>query len=696
MKLVRRPLALAAVLSATALTAGAAAPVFAAVSTSATSGVSVSDTETIQVYTNADGKVDNQRVYEQLVLTGHGQADVANPVSTDGLRNLDGFGGLHVQDGKQIVDTTVDGEKRYRTVSNFTGQLPLKVSVAYELDGKPVTASQVVGKSGHLKVTYTVENTSGVDTPLTYKDGSGKTVTKTVSVPIPMVATLATTTPDTYRNVTSSDANMGGDGHGGMMLNFTMTLLPPVGPATSTVSYEADITDGAIPRAELTGLPVDPLTNPTFSSAAKQYKSGADQGIQLTDGANQLNGGLVQLHDGASQLLSGILQLHDGAGQLSSGLTKTAVPGADQLADGTTQLADGGKQLKDGLDQLKSKAPQLADGVYQIRDGQKALAKGLTQLYNGVQALPAKVKKQVSADPNYKLLMASLPALLASSSKGHDDLTALLPKLQSDAAALDTLPGLTKDQQAAADELDAAVGAKGPIASATGALGGDAFLLGQLKDQLPGMIDQITAGIHDELLAGIGTPVCPPGASKDPKKMTLRCGSAQLVDGTEQLAAAVPQLTDGVDQLDAGAGQLSTGLGQANDGAHQLASGLGGAADGAGQIDAGLGQAAGGAPKIVDGLKQASDDGAQKIASAGDDTAKSYGEMYAEISAGAQRAHNAMAIGAPAGATGLTAYDYIIQGADGQSGRDVNRGLMAGGVLVVGAGGFLLRRRFFA
>ena len=363
MKLVRRPLALAAVLSATALATGATVPVFAANSAPATSGVSVSDTETVQVYTNADGKIDTKRVYEQLVLTGHGQANVANPVSTDGLRNLDGFGGVKVQDGKQIVDTAVDGEQKYRTVSNYTGQLPFKITVAYTLDGKPVTADQVVGKSGHLKVTYTVENTSGVDTPLTYKDGNGKTVTKTVNVPTPMVATLALTTPDTYRNVTSPDASMGGDGHGGMMLNFTMTLLPPIGPASSTVSYEADITNGVIPRAELTGLPVDPLSNPTFSSAAKQYKAGAAQGIQLTGGAGQINGGLVQLSDGASQLLSGLLKLHTGAGQLSSGLAGSAVPGAQKLADGTSQLDDGGKKLKDGLDQLKAKAPELADGV---------------------------------------------------------------------------------------------------------------------------------------------------------------------------------------------------------------------------------------------------------------------------------------------------------------------------------------------
>ena len=52
-----------------------------------------------------------------------------------------------------------------------------------------------------------------------------------------------------------------------------------------------------------------------------------------------------------------------------------------------------------------------------------------------------------------------------------------------------------------------------------------------------------------------------------------------------------------------------------------------------------------------------------------------------------------MAYGAPAGAIGLTAYDWIIQGADGHGTRERDRMLMLGGVLLLGGGGTLLRRR---
>lgn len=537
---------------------------------------------------------------------------------------------------------------------------------------------------------------------------------------------------------------MGGDGHGGTQMQFTLTLLPPVGPAKSTFGYSADITEGVVPRAELSALPVDPLASPTFSSAANSYKGGADTGVQLTGGALQMDAGLLKLRGGASDLVAGLIKLHDGAGQLSQGLAETAVPGAKKLADGTTQLNAGGKQLKDGagqlsdgLQQLKSKAPQLGDGVGQLYAGQKSLADGLTQLYNGVSSLPQSVKEQVNADSSYKQLLGALSAVVNGIGSDSDTqsllggLTALQHGLDQAADALadasskiaGVLPSDPSDPSyvplaTAKGEVDAArtgvtTGGSGQpsadaaIASMKHALdhtcsGTDCGMkqaLQLVQVGVPILVTKLSKTISEQLTAAIGTP--DPGC--DPTK-TLRCGAAALVAGGKQLDDAVPQLTKGVNQLAAGgtkladgAGDLSDGLGQADDGAHKLADGLGTAADGAGQIDDGLGKASDGAPQLVDGAKQLSEQGSQKIAEAGQQTAQNYGEMYAELVAGAKRAQTgSMAVGAPQGATAMTAYDFIITGADGQGSRNATRSMLAGGLLVVSAGGLLLRRRFLA
>ena len=151
------PLRVAAVAGvASVIAAAMVSPAYAA-----DGNVKVVNTETVQVYTSPTGQVQTRRVYEQLALTGKGAVDLQNPISTDNLRNLDGFGGFDVKDGEQITRTTVDGEKKLRSVSDYNGKLPLNVSVEYLLDGKNVKPGDVVGESGKLKVQYTVENVTG-------------------------------------------------------------------------------------------------------------------------------------------------------------------------------------------------------------------------------------------------------------------------------------------------------------------------------------------------------------------------------------------------------------------------------------------------------------------------------------------------------------------------------------------------------
>lgn len=648
--------------------------------------VSVTDTETVQVYADPTGAITSQRVYEQLTLDGHGHAQVANPVSTDDLRNLDGFGGLSVSDGRQVVNTAVDGQKQYRMVSTNTAKLPLTFTASYTLDGKAVTPSQIVGRSGHLVVTYHVANVTGVPTKVTVKNGRGATVTRTVDVPIPMVATLSTTAPESFRNVTSSDANMGGDGHGGTMLSFTMTLIPPIGRPSATVSYAADITDGIVPRAELEGLPVDPLTNPSFKGGASSYKAGAASGVELTSGALELDSNLLKLRSGASDLLSGLIKLHTGAGQLSGGLGSSAAPGANKLATGTDQLAGGGKQLASGagqlsagLAELQSQVPKLRAGVSQLATGQSQLADGLTQLYDGVQGLPRSVDEQLKSNLSYQGLLTAAGQVGASLDRINDDMTAI--------KAAD-LTGADPAQSTAVTA--AAQNAAVQVANA------ESFAQ-IVTSGIPTLVDSLTAQIRDQLSAGLGTPA----KGCNPKK-TLRCAAAALAAGGAKLNQAAPQLASGVDrlatggkQLASGANKLSAGIGQVDGGAHQLASGLGTAASGAGQIDGGLGKATKGAPQIVSGAHQLSQKGSKKLAAAGAKTSVDYGVMYAELEAGARRVHrDGMAYGAPAGAQGLTAYDYILVGDDGQDRRELHRGLLGGGALLLGGGVWLLRRRF--
>ncbi|HZW45320.1 MAG TPA: hypothetical protein VFF32_13195, partial [Dermatophilaceae bacterium] len=265
----------------------------------AASNVIITNTETIQAHLNADGSVQDARVYEQIALQGDGTVTFNNPVSTAKLRNLDGFGKFEVKDGSIVSTQTVNGDKRLRAVSDYDKKLPLTVAVTYKLDGKTVEARDVVGKSGLLEVHYTVANVTGKAQDVTFDDGTGKMITETQQVVIPMVGSLTTVLPSSFTDVRSGEASMAGDGSGRMKMTFTMTLFSPIATPTAEFGYSAQIKDGVIPPANISSLPVNPLESPSFKGGAASYKGGADSGITLTAGAAEIDANVLKLRDGA-------------------------------------------------------------------------------------------------------------------------------------------------------------------------------------------------------------------------------------------------------------------------------------------------------------------------------------------------------------------------------------------------------------
>lgn len=826
-------------------------------------GVQTVNTETVQVYLDSQGDVQSKRVYEQLELTGHGSVDVSNPVSTDGLRNLDGFSGFDVRGHDQVIRTSVDGSKHYRSVSNFDGRLPVSIKPAYFLDGRRVTPGTVVGGSGHLRVSFTVQNLTAHTQQVSYPDGHGRTTTTTAVVPLPLVGSLSTDLPSTFTNVVPGGANTAGDGSGGTTMTWTMTLFPPIGGTTAHLGYSADITDGVVPDVSVNLLPVDPMSSPTFRTAADSYQGGADTGTRLVTGAGLIDDNLLKLRDGAASLLAGLIQLRTGADRLHSGLADTAAPGSRRLADGANrldaglgrlaagahraddgsgQVADGARRLSlgagdalagskrlrggasrlsHGLADANQGGQQLGTGTDDLVAGQKGLLDGMRQLRAGVQNLPADVQAQVNADPQYQLLTGALDQVIAGIGTLHDQpqadptrntllggLNALkyglrypgpadcvnapatqcgvIDAVQTVKAGLDqqltsttltdlvtsiaTSPGCSTDpvcQQRVGNLVQALTGVHSSLQAASAALGqavvgGDRLVGGiglmrqkistgvdprtcfvdpsqcgalealqALRLGIPQLVSSISASISQTLLANIGDGA--PGC--DPAK-TLLCASQALYDGGTRLQTGMQQLAAGLARLDAGGGQLadgagtlssglarisggasrlstgaarlhngsgrlaagaseaSSGSGRVADGARQLADGLGSAADGSGRLADGLGQAATGAPRLVDGATRLSTEGMGRLIKAGASTAQDYGQMYAVMQAGAERAHaHSMAFGAPKGALGLTAYSFEMKGDDGESGRNWTRGAAGLAVLGLGGGAFALRRR---
>jgi putative membrane protein len=269
----------------------------------------------------------------------------------------------------------------------------------------------------------------------------------------------------------------------------------------------------------------------------------------------------------------------------------------------------------------------------------------------------AKAYDTLYAPSNGSLLGGGVEAKFGAIAASLDKVVASLQeKLLAPGAGLDQLRAGLSNPKALADcskALDTAT-ASDDCGIREGSL--------YLRDTgIPLLVDGIAANVRTQLLAGIGT-----GAQGCNPKKTLRCGANALADGGDKLVAGVDQLVAGVTLLDDGGHQLSDGLGQAREGA----------------------------PKIEDGATRLSKEGMVKLIKAGKTTTQQYGKMYATIEAGAKRGEQEkMLFGAPTDAQGLTAYSFELLGDDGESNRNLQRGLGALGLLGLSFGGLALRRR---
>jgi putative membrane protein len=732
-----------------ALTSFGLGPGLAFAADSGSNGVSTVNTETVQTYLNADGDVDSSRIYEQLTLTGNGSVTTKNPVDSNGLRNLNGFGGLNAKDGVLAQHYNVDGVSQSRSVSTFdTSKLPLSVTVVYELDGKKVSADDLVGATGDVKVTYTAKNLTTKQMPLSFSDGAGATKTENGYVPIPIVGTVVFDLPKNFTDVQSVAASMGGDGHGGTQMEYLLTLFPPIGSDTVSFGYTAHLTDGLVPPVSFTAVPVDPLTNPTFTEAATSYQAGADTGEKLAEGATKINTNLLRLRDGAGQLLAGLIKLNNGAHQLDDGLSGQAAPGAQKLANGTSQASDGGQKLAAGLTQLHTALAhlpntlahnkkyqlllgaltQIAEGVGSPTDPptKKTVLGGLNAIQQGLEVGPSNDCLQATIRGTEPKKCGAIDAVktLAQSvgisrSQGDDPIvlggtltvvTEGVVRHQLELIA--TSPGCDPSCSSAIEDVRALFNAQ-----ANGAYDQNLNLLQSSLNKIAVQADEQLldkgAGL-DQLRAGLSNPHALKDCAAAQKTKTTAddCGIREaalavkggvplLVDTLrEQILSGLGSPTPGCDPtktLRCGAAALADGLGQLDSGAHQLSEGLTTAADGSSRLAGGMQQARDGAPRLESGANELSERGVVKIVQAGQDTTQQYGKLYATLAEGAKRAHtDGMAYGAPANSMGLMAYDFEINGADGQGSRNVERlvlALLFGGL---GWGAFALRRRSVA
>lgn len=536
-----------------------------------------------------------------------------------------------------------------------TKKIPVGMKVTYELDGKKVSADDLEGKSGHLKIHYEYQNTSA---------DSGK------YTPF-LMATGLLMDGEKFSNVTVDNGKVISDGDRNIVIGMGLPQLKEQLTSVSSKVDDLDIPDSFTVEADVTDYEkveaVTVATNEVFNEV----------GTDKFDSLDELKDSMTELQDASNKLVSGSGELKDGLDTLLSS-SGTLVSGIDQLASGGNTLASGTGSLVSGMQSAKTGSSQLAGGVKALSDGvsgmQAQVSDGVKDLSNGVSSVQAGVETihgiAEQADKGVDLAKDGAKGLCAgletaSESAGeiataarnlctvlggnqqtvqveqqqevtvdnsdiYNQIAALAEQMtdENDKAAVENVLNQisatktqTVDVQAEVEVENPYVTALNGIASGADALskqlsangeigGGAATLYGTLSSTQGATVKAATAVLSGALASDgslqRGISLLQSGVGE----MGTKLGA-----GTNELLSGIGTLQKGADSLDSGLGTLTSGASQLNSGAGTLSTGLNTLQSSTGALVSGVEQLDSGAAELNSGMIQFNEEGIEKLVS---------------------------------------------------------------------------------
>ena len=285
-----------------------------------------------------------------------------------------------------------------------TKQLPVSVKLRYELDGQEMSAKDMEGKSGHLKLTISFTNNYSE-----VKNINGKSI---VIHPSYLAGGMLNMSTGNFTNVQWESGKIVNDGTNEMLafanipgLNETLRSA-----GLDKVNNQLGISDDVTVEADVNNFDLGSIMVGMTNEIDLASELGEIGSVsELTDGIDQLMDADDQLIDGSKQLYDGTTQLKEGIAPLSSAYPQieTLTNAFDQLHDGTTTLSTGLNQYTAGVDQLnvvsKQNLYKLSMGATTLNTSlnNKESKSQLNQLVQGSQALDAGIQnlnEQVNGD----------------------------------------------------------------------------------------------------------------------------------------------------------------------------------------------------------------------------------------------------------------------------------------------------------
>ncbi len=296
--------------------------------------------EVIYVSTDANGSVrelNAVNIFDCEDFDGSGKVSDYGDYSM--VKILEGDADI-TQSGKKITidigsgtENAGDGSGRiyYQGTMKKT-EIPWNISIVYYLDGKKISPEDLAGKSGKLKIHFSVTENSEYSKLNSNANGYFD------NYALQAAFTLDTEKCEDIKAADATIANVGQD------KQLSYIILPDKG---IDMYITANVTDFEMDAVSINGVKLNMDIDVDYSALDEKIDEAKDAVKDLDDGTGDALDASEEIYDAASELADKSVELYDGV----------------------VELEEGSGDLDSGLGEITAKSSELTDGAYEAFKG---------------------------------------------------------------------------------------------------------------------------------------------------------------------------------------------------------------------------------------------------------------------------------------------------------------------------------------
>lgn len=562
-------------------------PVYAEASQKATKD------ENVFLILNADGSIQDQ-IVSNWIHCDSGVSRIKDQSSLSNIENLKGEQ-LPEKDNGFLIWNTEETDVYYQGKTQQTP--PITVSIQYELDGKNLSASELIGKSGHVKISVKLTNHEKTTQEINGKQRDIYT---------PFITVVSANFPtENFKNIIAAQGTVQTDSANQLACFITIPGMAQT--FDGLLTGQLDQINEYLKDEVIVEADTDCFQMPSFMIASatsmEQLKKKNDipdlskSFDKLNDATDELKNGTQQLSDATTTLDSKMQEFLDSYCSFDDGIEE-ALDGAKQLEDGTDVLSSGAKDLYEGTVRLQTESNKLAEslnsrfvpGLQAASDKQAALESSMTAIGKQIEALSLpdieQLKNSLSEGIGTTVDQVSYHSAQAAVEQTVSLCQDTISDLSSNAQLLALLKGYGLDDDEAKQILETVLSSAdqvvGAVAQSSDTVASAIQNSSETQSAKQQAITSVISPLSSLDLSALGSllgefNILSGNAQSMMEDMSVLTRSLYNSDNPSDLTTvvgAVNAISQGSNSVSEGARQLQSGASRLSSGASDLSSGL--------------------------------------------------------------------------------------------------------------------------